>query len=99
MAASKSANGNRRPRSDGDDAPRAAARKKLSYTEAREFAAIEGRIHEAEQMLHAKRAALEDPVVTSDRISLQNACVPVDEAQKAVESLYARWAELEQKQT
>jgi ATP-binding cassette subfamily F protein uup len=98
-AASKSANGNRRPRSDGDDAPRAAAKKKLSYTEAREFAAIEGRIHEAEQMLHAKRAALEDPVITSDRMSLQNACNQLDEAQKSVESLYARWAELEQKQT
>ena len=99
MAASKSANGNRRARSDGDDAPRAAAKKKLSYTEAREFAAIEGRIHEAEQMLHAKRAALEDPAVTSDRISLQNACVQLDEAQKFVDALYARWAELEQKQT
>jgi ATP-binding cassette subfamily F protein uup len=98
MAASKSANGNRRPRSDGDEAPRAAAKKKLSYTEAREFAAIEGRIHEAEQMLHAKRAALEDPAVTSDRISLQNACVQLDEAQKSVDALYARWAELEQKQ-
>src|SRR6202171_5099877 len=92
MAASKSANGNRRARSDGDDAPRAAAKKKLSYTEAREFAAIEGRIHEAEQMLHAKRAALEDPAVTSDRISLQNACVQLDEAQKFVDALYARWA-------
>jgi ABC transport system ATP-binding/permease protein len=99
MAASKSANGNRRARSDGDDAPRAAAKKKLSYTEAREFAAIERRIHEAEQMLHAKRAALEDPAVTSDRISLQNACVQLDEAQKSVDALYARWAELEQKQT
>jgi ATP-binding cassette subfamily F protein uup len=98
-AAPKPADGNRRARSDGDDAPRAAAKKKLSYTEAREFAAIEGRIHEAEQMLHAKRAALEDPAVTSDRISLQNACVQLDEAQKSVDALYARWAELEQKQT
>src|SRR4029077_8968531 len=48
-AAAKSADGNRRPRSTGDEAPRASAKKKLSYTEAREFAAIEGRIHEAEQ--------------------------------------------------
>jgi ATP-binding cassette subfamily F protein uup len=97
-AAAKSADGNRRARSTGDDAPRAAAKKKLSYTEAREFAAIEGRIHEAEQMLHTRRAALEDPAVTRDRMSLQNACTQLDEAQKSVDALYARWAELEQKQ-
>jgi ATP-binding cassette subfamily F protein uup len=97
-AAARSADGNRHPRSTGDEAPRAAAKKKLSYTEAREFAAIEGRIHEAEQMLHTKRAALEDPAITSDRVSLQNACTQLDEAQKSVDALYARWAELEQKQ-
>jgi ABC transport system ATP-binding/permease protein len=98
-AAAKPADGNRRLRLMGDEAPRAAAKKKLSYTEAREFAAIEGRIHEAEQMLDAKRAALEDPAITSDRMSLQNACTQLDEAQKSVDTLYARWAELEQKQT
>src|SRR6266852_7645467 len=38
LAASKSADGNRRPRSAGDEASRAAAKKKLSYVEAREFA-------------------------------------------------------------
>jgi ATP-binding cassette subfamily F protein uup len=97
-AAAKSAEGNRRLRSTGDETLRAAAKKKLSYTEAREFAAIEDRIHEAEQMLHTKRAALEDPAVTSDRMSLQNACTQLDEAQKSVDALYARWAELEQKQ-
>jgi len=98
MAASKSADGNRRPRSAGDDSPRAAAKRKLSYMEAREFAAIEGRINEAEQILQSKRAALEDPEITRDRISLQNACSQLDEAQKSVNALYARWAELEQKQ-
>ncbi len=98
MAASKSADGNRRPRSPADEAPRPAAKKKLSYTEAREFADIEGRIHEAEQILEARRAALEDPAITSDRISLHQACSQLDEAQKSVDTLYARWAELEQKQ-
>jgi ATP-binding cassette subfamily F protein uup len=98
MAAAKSADGNRRLRSAGEEAPRAAAKKKLSYNEAREFASIEDRIHDAEQMLHTKRAALEDPAVTSDRMSLQNACTQLDEAQKSVDALYARWAELEQKQ-
>ena len=98
LAASKSADGNRRPRSAGDEASRAAAKKKLSYVEAQEFASIEDRIHEAEEILQARHAALEDPAITSDRISLQNACTQLDEAQKSVDTLYARWAELEQKQ-
>src|SRR2546427_2411516 len=98
LAASKSADGNRCPRSAGDEAPRATAKKKLSYVESREFASIEDRIHEAERNLEARRAALEDPAITSDRISLQNACTQLDEAQKSVDTLYARWAELEQKQ-
>jgi ATP-binding cassette subfamily F protein uup len=98
LATPKSANGDRGPRPARDEVPRAVAKKKLSYTEAREFAAMESRINEAEQILHAKRAALEDPEITSDRISLQNACAQLDEAQKSVDTLYARWAELEQKQ-
>jgi ATP-binding cassette subfamily F protein uup len=97
-AASKSVNGDQKPRPAGAEAPRAAAKKKLSYVEAREFAAMESRINEAEQILHAKRAALEDPAITSDRMSLENACTQLDEAQKSVDMLYARWAELEQKQ-
>src|SRR6202521_3480266 len=97
-AASTSPDGNRRPRPADDEAPRPVAKKKLSYTEAREFAGIEDRIHEAEQLLQAKRLALEDPAITSDRISLQHACSQLDEAQKSVDALYTRWAELEQKQ-
>ena len=98
MAAAKSTDGNRRTRATGDEASRTVAKKKLSYVEAREFAAIEGLIHEAEQILQAKRAALEDPAITSNRISLQDACTQLDKAQKSVDTLYARWAELEQKQ-
>jgi ATP-binding cassette subfamily F protein uup len=97
VAASKLTDGNRPPRPAVNEAPRAIAKKKLSYTEAREFATIEDRIHRAEQDLQAKRIALEDPAITSDRLSLQNACRQLDEAQKSVDTLYARWAELEQK--
>jgi len=99
LAAAKSANGDRIPRPAADQASRAAAKKKLSYVEAREFAAMESRINEAEQLLEASRAALEDPAITSDRISLQNACTQLDQAQKSVDTLYVRWAELEQKQS
>src|SRR5712691_5189350 len=94
----KSADDGRRPRAESGEFPAAAARKKLSYQEARELAAMERKIGVAEQVLHAKRAALEDPAITSDRMSLQNACAKLDEAQKSVDTLYARWAELEQKQ-
>jgi ATP-binding cassette subfamily F protein uup len=95
----KSGNGSRRPRAATSEATSPAAKKKLSYAEAREFAAMETRIAEAEAHLLASHAALEDPAVTSDRLRLQNACNEVDQAQKAVDDLYARWAELEEKQS
>jgi ATP-binding cassette subfamily F protein uup len=98
VATAKSVNGDRKARPIADETPRAATKKKLSYVEAREFAAMESRISEAELLLHVRRSALEDPAVTSDRMSLQNACTQLDEAQKSVDALYARWAELEHKQ-
>jgi ATP-binding cassette subfamily F protein uup len=74
------------------------ARKKLSYLEAREFATIEQRIAEAEDLLRQKRAAAEDPVIATDASRLLSAHAEMDEAQKAVDELYNRWAELESKQ-
>src|SRR5208283_866726 len=50
-----------RSSSSPDVAPPTAAKKKLSYLEAREFAAMEERIAEAEQELGVLRATLEDP--------------------------------------
>jgi ATP-binding cassette subfamily F protein uup len=96
-AAAKATDGNRRPLRAGDPGSRAPAKKKLSYTEAREFSTIEERIHEAERALQASRLALEDTAITSERMSLQQALSRLDEAQKSVDALYARWAELEQK--
>ena len=93
----KSADDGRRPRAESAEFPAAATRKKLSYQEARELAAMERKIGDAEQELHAKRAALEDPAVTGDRIRLQETCTDLDAAQKAVDDLYLRWAELEKK--
>jgi ABC transport system ATP-binding/permease protein len=78
-------------------APPTTAKKKLSYLETREFAAMETKIAEAEQELSALRATLEDPTIMSDAPRLQVTCAQVDETQKKVEKLYARWAELEQK--
>jgi ATP-binding cassette subfamily F protein uup len=70
--------------------------KKLSHMENREFASIEKRIAKAEEQLLAKRAALEDPEISSDAPRLHTAYVEMKSAQKAVDELYARWAELSQ---
>jgi ATP-binding cassette subfamily F protein uup len=79
------------------EAPEAAAKKKLSYAEAREFAAIEARIAHAEREMNARRAALENPEVVGDHLAFRDTCAQFEEAQKLVDTLYARWAELEQK--
>ena len=75
----------------------APAKKKLSYNESRELAAIENTIAAAESQLEAKRLALKDPAIVHDAQRLQAACTEIADAQKNVETLYARWAELEHK--
>lgn len=77
--------------------PVAAVTKKLSYREALELENIEERIAEAERLLDTSRAALEEPAIVSDHVALKEMCVQIDAAQKAVDDLYARWAELEAK--
>jgi ATP-binding cassette subfamily F protein uup len=72
-------------------------KKKLSYLEAREFAAIEDRVSAAEEVLQAKREMLEDPGVATDAARLRTLLTEIDVAQDAVDTLYARWAELEAK--
>jgi ATP-binding cassette subfamily F protein uup len=71
--------------------------KKLSYVEAREYATIEERISDAEQVLQRKRAELENPAIASDGTKLVAAQAAMEQAQKDLDTLYARWAELEEK--
>jgi ABC transport system ATP-binding/permease protein len=71
--------------------------KKLSYLEAREYAGIEQRIVDAEQRLQSKRSALEDPAIASDGPKLVAAHAEMEEVQKDLDTLYARWAELQEK--
>jgi ABC transport system ATP-binding/permease protein len=73
-----------------------ATEKKLSHSEGREFASIEKRIAKAEEELLARRAALEDPEISSDAPRLHTAYVGMESAQKMVDELYVRWAELSQ---
>ncbi len=72
-------------------------KKKLSYLEAREYAGIEQRIADAEQVLQSKRAELENPAIASDGTRLVAAHAEMEAAQKDLDALYARWAELEEK--
>jgi ABC transport system ATP-binding/permease protein len=80
-----------------ENAGQSAGRKRLSYLEAREYEAIEQRVADAEQLLQAKRAQLEDPEIGSDGPRLLTAQAEMEEAQEKVDALYARWAELEKK--
>ncbi len=87
----------------GVDSPRApsplaTSKKKLSYIEAREASTIEERIAEAERQLDIKRTVLEDPAIVSDAERLVSAHADTEIAEKTVDQLYARWAELEEKQ-
>jgi ATP-binding cassette subfamily F protein uup len=74
------------------------AKKKLSYLEAREYAGIEQRIAEAEDMVKTRRETAEDPAIASDAGRLLQAYHELEEARKALDSLYERWHDLEEKQ-
>jgi ABC transport system ATP-binding/permease protein len=72
-------------------------KKKLSYLDSRDFETIEHRITEAERALNAKQALLEDPAVFADPERIRLALQDIEAAQAAVDALYARWSELEEK--
>lgn len=75
-----------------------ASKKKLSFKEQREWDGMEAAIEAAEATLAACQAALEDPSVASDGDALARRLADTQQAQAAVDALYARWAELEAKQ-
>jgi ATP-binding cassette subfamily F protein uup len=94
----ESAQGNARDVTRTGAGSATSSKKKLSYLEAREYASIEDRVAAAEQVLDARRTAAADPAIASDASRLMTAHVQLEEAQKEVDELYARWAELEKKQ-
>ena len=73
-------------------------KKKLSYLEAREYAGIEQRIAEAEDMVKTRQEVAEDPAIATDAASLLQAHHELEEARKALDLLYERWHDLEEKQ-
>ena len=72
-------------------------KKKLSYMEAREYAGIEQRIADAEQLVQSHRAELEDPANAHDAARLLSAQSALEAVQHELDALYKRWAELEEK--
>jgi ATP-binding cassette subfamily F protein uup len=75
----------------------APSKKKLSYLEAREFAAIEERVEAADAKLDAARDRVADPQVAVDAAKLTEALAALETAQDESDTLYARWAELTEK--
>jgi ATP-binding cassette subfamily F protein uup len=75
----------------------APVKKKLSYKESREYAAIERQIAAAEARLTAAQSALNDPAIQSDAPALIAVQSELEQASSALDQLITRWAELEEK--
>jgi ABC transport system ATP-binding/permease protein len=71
--------------------------KRVNDAAAREAGKVEKKIADAEAILAAKRAALEDPAIVSDAPRLHTAYEEMEAAQKTVDTLYERWSEIEKK--
>jgi ATP-binding cassette subfamily F protein uup len=76
-------------------APVDGPRKKLAYLEQREWDGMEAKILHAEQELTAWRHELQEAASDAKRLTV--AYEKLQDAQRRVEDLYARWAELEAK--
>jgi len=84
-------------RTGTETASSSGGKKKLSYLEAREFAAIEKRVEESDARLAVARDRVEDPAIATNAAALQDALAELDAAQHENDALYARWAELTEK--
>jgi ATP-binding cassette subfamily F protein uup len=78
-------------------APRPVARR-LSYLEQREWDGLEAAVLEAESRLAEARRRAEDPSIAADAGRLQKRLSILGDLQAQVDRLYARWAELDEKQ-
>ena len=90
-------------RPNPDTPPQRAARegldlRRLTYLEKREWEQMEATILDAEEALAACREQAEDPAVASDSAALRERWAALEAARAEVDRLYARWAELEEKQ-
>jgi ATP-binding cassette subfamily F protein uup len=79
-------------------APAALPKKKLSYKEAREYAAIQQQISQAEARLATAQALINDPTIQTDAPALIAAQSELEQSESALDKLLTRWTELEEKQ-
>jgi ATP-binding cassette subfamily F protein uup len=77
----------------------AAKAKKLSYVEQREWDGLEASVLAAESRLAEARERAEDPAVATDAAALTVRLAEADAAQRELDRLFARWAELEAKRS
>jgi ABC transport system ATP-binding/permease protein len=91
--------GPERPRAEAAGAEPGAKKRKLSFGETRELETMEQRIADAERELETQSASMLDPVVMSDRQLLHKTSRRIEELQNLVNDLYARWGELEKRNT
>jgi ATP-binding cassette subfamily F protein uup len=71
--------------------------KRLSYFEQREWEGMEERVLAAEARVDEGKSRAADPSIATDAAALQERLQDLDEAQREVDRLYERWAELEAK--
>lgn len=80
--------------------PKSSGKKKpLTYGEELELKQIEAKIEMAETDVRRCEAEVAEPEIASNSAKLIAACDKLTAAQEAVERLYARWSELEQKRS
>ena len=84
-------------RSGSESASASGSKKKLSYLEAREFAAIEKLVEVSDERLAKARDRVEEPEIATNATALQEALAELDLAQHENDALYARWTELTEK--
>jgi|CXWL01.1.fsa_nt_gi ATP-binding cassette subfamily F protein uup len=81
----------------GPQRPKVPSAKRLSYLEQREWEGMEAAVLAAEAQAEVCRERLEDPSIVTDAGELERRSANLAAAHAAVERLYARWADLEEK--
>jgi ATP-binding cassette subfamily F protein uup len=71
--------------------------RRLGYLEQRELDGLEEKISAAEERASEAQALMESPSIAANAVLLQERCQALDDAQKEVDRLYERWAELDEK--
>jgi len=86
-----------RPRPDAVAKPTTDSRVRLSYKEKRELEQMEEAVLAAEERVGLLQMRVANPDLAVDAVTLREVYAELGEAQAEVETLYSRWAELDEK--